>query len=418
MANTLKFGASEWYGSEGNILAYNDENGNFKPLPFNFSRNSSATVVNKLGLIETVGANDARVDYLNNAKGALLIEPQRSNYLPNSDNGSNYTVFSATKTLNEVISLDGTLNSFTLEGNGEYNQVLGESVSITLPSAGDYTFSVFAKKGTNNFIQLFFNQFTGSSNGEAYFDLENGTTSSSFGKIEKYGNDWYKCSVVGTVVGSDLSGKFGFRISYTSSNFFFPTANDAIGKNAYFYGFQVEKGSYATSYIPTQGTVQTRLADSCYQGGLLNIGVLNNTALTLFFNSTLTSDTTNQFLDIIALYHPTVGKEIRIASRIDNILYVQQGGIVNSGDDFNSLNLGSNSINFKKIAIVLTQTQFKVFADGSQIGSTQNGSYNVNFDSLSFRRFNGAVQTKIQNKEIKLYNTALSDSELTALTTI
>ena len=24
MANTLKFGNSEWYGSEGNILAYND----------------------------------------------------------------------------------------------------------------------------------------------------------------------------------------------------------------------------------------------------------------------------------------------------------------------------------------------------------------------------------------------------------
>ena len=68
------------------------------------------------------------------------------------------------------------------------HQVLGETVSITLPSGGDYTFSVFAKKGTNDFIQLFFNQFSGSSNGEAYFDLENGTKSSSFGRIENYGN--------------------------------------------------------------------------------------------------------------------------------------------------------------------------------------------------------------------------------------
>ena len=79
--NTLKFGNSEWYGTEGNILAYNDENGNFKPLPFDFSRGSSATRVNQQGLIETVGANDARVDYLDNANGALLLEPSRTNLI-------------------------------------------------------------------------------------------------------------------------------------------------------------------------------------------------------------------------------------------------------------------------------------------------------------------------------------------------
>ena len=169
--------------------------------------------------------------------GSWLFEPQSTNLLLNSDNGSSYGVYSATKTLDEVISLDGTLNSFTLEGNGDTNQVLGYTANKTL-SAGDYTFSVFAKKGTNDFIQLFFDGFSGSLNGAAYFDLENGTTPSSFGKIESYGNGWFRCSVVGTVVSGDLNGRFGFRISYTSSNFFFPTANDAIGKNAYFYGFQ------------------------------------------------------------------------------------------------------------------------------------------------------------------------------------
>ena len=38
--NTLKFGNGEWYGKEGTILAYNDENYNYKPLPFNFERDS------------------------------------------------------------------------------------------------------------------------------------------------------------------------------------------------------------------------------------------------------------------------------------------------------------------------------------------------------------------------------------------
>ena len=41
--NTLKFGNGEWYGKKDTILAYNDENSNFKPLPFSFDRDTSAT---------------------------------------------------------------------------------------------------------------------------------------------------------------------------------------------------------------------------------------------------------------------------------------------------------------------------------------------------------------------------------------
>ena len=44
-------------------LAYNDENDNFKPLPFDFTRASSATRVNKDGLIETVPSGKPRIDF-------------------------------------------------------------------------------------------------------------------------------------------------------------------------------------------------------------------------------------------------------------------------------------------------------------------------------------------------------------------
>ena len=89
MANTLKFGNGEWYGKKDTILAYNDENSNYKPLPFNFSRASKATRVNKDGLIEEVGSGQPRVDYLNNTKGAMLLEPSRSNITYPSENFSN-----------------------------------------------------------------------------------------------------------------------------------------------------------------------------------------------------------------------------------------------------------------------------------------------------------------------------------------
>ena len=83
MSNTLKFGNGQWATKEGSTLAYNDENNNFKPLPFNFERGSSATVVNKDGLIETVGSDMPRIDYKDDSEGALLLEPQRTNYVLN-----------------------------------------------------------------------------------------------------------------------------------------------------------------------------------------------------------------------------------------------------------------------------------------------------------------------------------------------
>ena len=79
MANTIKFGNGQWATKEDSILAYNDENANFKPLPFVTSRASTATRVNKAGLLETVASGVPRVDYLDNSKGSYLIEGNSTN---------------------------------------------------------------------------------------------------------------------------------------------------------------------------------------------------------------------------------------------------------------------------------------------------------------------------------------------------
>jgi hypothetical protein len=89
MANTLKFGNGQWATKVGSTLAFNDENGNFKPLPFNFTRSTSGTRVNKDGLIEVVTNNKPRIDFLNDSNGALLLEPQRMNLVQYSEDFSN-----------------------------------------------------------------------------------------------------------------------------------------------------------------------------------------------------------------------------------------------------------------------------------------------------------------------------------------
>ena len=88
MSNTLKLGNGKWATGKDTLLSFSDTNNNYKPLPFSFSRASSGTVVNKDGLIETVGTGKPRIDFKDNTKGSLLLEPQRTNAISYSDTQS------------------------------------------------------------------------------------------------------------------------------------------------------------------------------------------------------------------------------------------------------------------------------------------------------------------------------------------
>ena len=144
MANTLKFGNGEWYGKKDTILAYNDENSNYKPLPFNFSRASKATRVNKDGLIEEVGSGQPRVDYKDDSKGALLLEPARTNSLPYSANFSTWSATGGASVVGNKLGVGGGSDAFEFFSDGTANTRLYYSLSNT----GELSFSVFAKKNT------------------------------------------------------------------------------------------------------------------------------------------------------------------------------------------------------------------------------------------------------------------------------
>ena len=85
MAQTLKFGNKTWATKVGSTLAYNDENGNYKPLPFAFTRSTSATRVNKEGLIEVVKSNVPRIDYTDTSDGCYFLEKAATNLITYSE---------------------------------------------------------------------------------------------------------------------------------------------------------------------------------------------------------------------------------------------------------------------------------------------------------------------------------------------
>jgi hypothetical protein len=387
MANTFKFGNGKWAVKDGAALAYNDENDNYKPLPFDFTRASSATRVNREGLIEVVGQNKPRVDFLNNTSGHLLLEPSRMNVITDSEISSTTPTTAGDGTYEDTTLSNGLSGKkFDITSSGRSFVIFTSSVS----SGVEYTLSLFAENFSGDSISNFVDVISGGGGEDFSSDLI------SDGKME----------VSFTTTATSVTIRIGLGCTATLSG----TRSVEIS------GVQLEAGSYATSYIPTEGSNVTRSADECFQSGLTDKGILNNSALTLYFETDIQSDTSINYQEIIALYNDANSVNLRLETRTTNQLYVQHTGVVSSGSNFNNLSLGANSINLKKIAIYLTTTQFKIFADGSQLYSTYNGTYNLDFDRIGFRIYNNPVETLIKNKEIKLYNTALSDSELQALT--
>ena len=388
MSNTLKFGNGQWAVKEGSTLAYNDENNNFKPLPFNFERGSSATVVNKDGLIETVGSDMPRIDYKDDSEGSLLLEPSRTNLITYSEsfdnsywtksgtsiqgdsstsgseevtNGnfatdsvwakdtgwtisggllncntttnnntrqliSSYStskVYLITYTVSNYVSggvrIDlGYNNGTTRTANGTYTEQMSfvnggafngylrifsngasnlkiDNVSIkevqgftspdgttnayklvegtnngghtayklnaSISSGINYTYSVFVK-GTERVLQMVLS--SGFSSNFCNFDLSDGTIGSNNGLVDSnitsFSNGWYRCDI--TVLSSGTSANLELILAESKSSSRYTTYQGDGTSSVYIYGAQLEQGSYATSYIPTQGSAVTRLADS------------------------------------------------------------------------------------------------------------------------------------------------------------
>ena len=415
MANTLNLGNGNWATKEGSLLAYNSENNNFKPLPFDFTRASSATVVNKAGLIETVGSGEPRIDFLGNTKGALKLEPQRSNVITYSEDFSNayWTKARLSATSNSVISPDGTLNASKIFGDGTNSWKYINRNGFSLINTNYYTFSVFAKADTLNYIQLIASGATA----ENYqnFDLLNGVVGSGSGvfnaKIEAFVNGWYKCSMTVLATSTATSDLF---IDLADSSTMSRAGSFLTSGGIYIYGAQLEEGSYPTSYIPTQGSAVTRLEDTCTNGG--NEQVINSTEGVLYAEISALALTgvdsrislSNKTLSnrVSFAYSPTASKAYIIVK-------------LNSTTVINNLNVEiGNHLDTKKIAISYKSGDTKVYLNGSELLTSSVSFTGGVLNDLSFESANGSVKFYGNTKDVRVYNTALTDNELQQLTTI
>jgi hypothetical protein len=308
-------------------------------------------------------ANVPRLDYLNSSCPKLILEPQRQNVCLWSENFNNaaWVKTNVSVTANSIASPDGYTNADTLAGNGSSGSHIIQQI-IAVYGAND-TISIFAKKGTNNFIQIY-TDFVNTD--YANFNLNTGvvgdkgaTTGAT--TITDYGNGWYRCTMV---TGSALSGNVNIALisSATSAR----AETNSLSTNLYIYGAQVESGAYATSYIPTLGSASTRGSDAALKTSISSLIGQDEGTIFVEFEYNYSDSTTqvlfkaNQTTDANSVGIEVQGTTIK--------------GLVNSAGGNIATITGTIATGTIKAALAYKTNDMAFYVNGTQVGVDTSGS--------------------------------------------
>ena len=406
MSNTLNLGNGDWATKENSLLGYNSENGNYKPLPFDFTRASNGTFVNKSGLIETAASGVPRIDFLGNTSGALKLEPQRTNLIPYSQSFDNaaWTVNGASIT-SGFTSPDGTTNAFKLvEDTSTGVHRIYQTSTVT--SSTNVSISTYVKYAGTRWV---FIRNAENSVGR-YFDLVDGVIGGTGGLgmpdnslMVAMGDGWYKISVSNT---NTSAARLELWMTKTEqATFSTPYIGDGTS-GVYIYGAQLEQGSYATSLINTQGSAVTRVQDVCSQ--TVPSGIIGQTEGTIYIDVDFkTLSGTNMFVSI----RPDANNKIEIY-RSGAVIY----GEFASNASFN-FNKPSVTVGRYKIAVAYSSGSSAMYINGVLIGSnTTPFAFTSTLDGIYINSRGTTYIEQSSYNESKIYNTRLSNAELIALT--
>jgi len=196
---------------------------------------------------------DPRITFVRNSTAAYY-DGQTSalaeqNLLLQSNFQSGWLYLNTTSSLNTVVAPDGTTTGAVLTGTG----TSGANVIYLSNTfqAGTYTYSVYAKAGTSNYMQLCFG--TSDTTQYANFDLTSGAgvvgtkgaavSASSITLV----NGWYRCTMT-TVFPSAQVFTFINIVSSASAPYY---QTNSLTTSINIWGAQLEQRSSVTAYTPT-----------------------------------------------------------------------------------------------------------------------------------------------------------------------
>lgn len=218
----------------------------------NFSRSTTATYIDKTGVRKVAAINEARFE-----KAGILLEGQSTNLITNT---SAAPVGGGT-----TVTQDGEW--FSVVENTSNSSHTANYAAISIANPGTYTFSVDlapGKAGVKRFVALSLGSTGLAANFRATFDLENGTFTAQnnplYVAMERYG-DFYRCSVTVEVI-SAAAVNLALRLSDRSAEGLQAYQGDGVS-GCLARAPQFEQLPFASSFIPTNGASATRATDIC-----------------------------------------------------------------------------------------------------------------------------------------------------------
>jgi len=370
--------------SSGNILYFQED----------FSNGFVGSITNVS--VKEIQLDVPRIDFTNDTKGHLLLEPQSTNLITYSEDFSQSswvklgagTGSVAVVTSNYAISPEGTKNASRLQCNLNGGSTTSDQSLIYDLDATNSTktISVYMKSNNSQNQTIYFtNTFTGDSTDEALVTTQ-----------------WQR-----------------FTFTHSTSNHTFSlglrggTGADDIA-DILIFAAQAEALSFPTSYIPTSGSTVTRNAEVCNNSG--SAQDFNDSEGVLYCEIAALA---NYNLDrLISLSNGTTSNVVKIgflssATNYTIVSEVRSGAVLSA---YMTYNFGAVTPTITKIAIKYKENDFALWVDGVERATDTNGSVPTVLNKLSFDRGDGAQDFEGKVKSVVVFKEALTDTQLTALT--
>ena len=351
---------------------------------FDFARTSTATRINSSGLVSNVATGVPRISYDSNGdNGHILLEPTSTNLVPYSEN------FEGGSWSNASIGTTPTLDS-------GYTAPDGSSTAYKISNANQDSFWYYPSVADSNYARTIWARAV-SGTGTAQLLSHNSNTNNTFTLTET----WQRFEVNST---TSSTGETGFyAVDFRGSG----TLDEVL-----VWGAQSENLSYATSYIPTlTGSQETRATETATGAGSAEL--INSTEGVLYAEiAALANDGT--FREITLNDGSTNNVvEIRYKSTANQFQFVVRNGGAAVVSPTITL---TNPLEFIKVAFSYKTNDYKMYINGVEVATDTSGTMPSGLNNLSFN-WGGSNPFYGKCKAVAVFNEALSDSELTQLTT-
>ena len=338
---------------------------------------STGATTGKAGLLE----DEPRFDYSGGATcPSLLLEPSRTQLVTQTEyfGASSWVKQNCTITSNYAISPEGVNNASRIVSSG----IFFLYQLFTFTNAVEYTLSFYVKSNGS-----------GNDSFRLYAEGNSATKTAT--------NEWVRHEY--TFTGQGTNKDFGLRDVGGSS------------LDILIWGAQLEQGSYPTSYIPNHsGGSVTRGADDCTGAG--DAATFNSTEGVLYAEiAALADDLTFRGVSLSdGTYNNRCVLRYGGASNRINVLVSSAGSIV-----FDNNFILSNIKDFSKIAIKWKANDFALWVNGSEVATDTSGASPTGLSQFQFAdSINSSVFFYGKTNQVLYFPTALSDADLTNLTTL